>query len=468
MNEDVNIRLKARDEATTAFRKAGAACQSFAKTVGSAMIGLKGLLGGLALRATLGKALAAWTEQEQAAREMDQALRSLNDTSEESRRRAQEFASSIQAVSVHGDEAVLRLQALGANMGKLTGEQLERATKAALGLSRAFKMDASAAHGGAGVAAMRLVARAAQGQTQTLARYGIVLNDNLTPQQKFNQLLLIGEKYFTEMTKGVKTYGEEMTMLKNQIGDTFENLGAILTGLGKDESGYKWIRNMTSGFADLNDKLNSFIALKEKNIALDQKLAGIKAPSEQKKIGLGSLPGFISPQFHWMWKKITQQAEKAVDTYGRGYQDRFNEKQNMAARLDINQFRTDKAIERNKSLDLKPMALPGLPLNFLKTLPGIIQNGLKTSMTFIQKQVELGKGLPRTTPGLPGFQPNLEFQESRFLTLGRGNRNKTEENTAIMAREARQQTRLLASLDRKAGRSTTATTTPELLEAKLA
>ena len=145
MNEDVNIRLKARDEATTAFRKAGAASQRFSKTVSSAMIGLKGLLGGLALRATLGKALAAFTEQEQAAREMDQALRTLNDTSEESRRRAQEFASSIQAVSVHGDEAVLRLQALGVNMGKLTGEQLERATKAALGLSKAFKMDASAA-----------------------------------------------------------------------------------------------------------------------------------------------------------------------------------------------------------------------------------------------------------------------------------------------------------------------------------
>jgi hypothetical protein len=322
-------------------------------------------------------------------------------------------------------------------------------------------------------AAMRLVARAAQGQTQTLARYGIVLNANLTPQQKFNQLLLVGEKHFTEMTTGVKTFGEEMTMLKNQIGDVFENLGGILTDLGKDESGYKWIRGLTSGFTDLNDKLNAFITLKEKNIELDGRLAKLqgaaKAPGKTSSVGKDlALSIFSFGYSDWMWKKITQQAEKAVDTYGRGYQDRFNEKQNMADRLDINQFRTDKAIERNKSLDLKPMALPGLPLNFLKTLPGIIQNGLKTSMTFIQKQVELGKGLPRTTPGLPGFQQNLEFQESRFLTLGRGNRNKTEENTAIMAREARQQTRLLASLDRKAGRSTTATTTPELLEAKLA
>ncbi|OPZ96363.1 MAG: hypothetical protein BWY71_01956 [Planctomycetes bacterium ADurb.Bin412] len=266
-------------------------------------------------------------------------------------------------------------------------------------------------------------------------------------------------------------------MLKNQIGDTFENMGAILTGIGKDESGYKWVRNMTSGFADLNDKLNSFITLKEKNISLDQKLNQLMGSSDSQT-GSGSLMkkfmlSFIGfgPAGKKRDKMIGNATEWMYENIGLpiiGKEKTTYEKQNMAARLEINQFRTDKAIERNKSLDLKPMALPGLPLNFLKTLPGIIQNGLKTSMTFIQKQVELGKGLPRTTPGLPGFQPNLEFQESRFLTLGRGNRNKTEENTAIMAREARQQTRLLASLDRKAGRSTTATTNPELLEAKLA
>ena len=174
---NVDILIKARDAASAAFRTAGASATGFGGKMAGLFNQYKYAFAGLAVGAAAfaKKSIDAFTEQEQAAVELDQALRVLGDTSDESRRRAAEFAGSIQKVSIYGDEAVLQLQAMGVNMGKLTGLQLERATKAAIGLSRAYKLDVNSA--------MQLVSRAAQGQTQMLSRYGIVLDKNLTPRR---------------------------------------------------------------------------------------------------------------------------------------------------------------------------------------------------------------------------------------------------------------------------------------------
>lgn len=66
MGKSVNIAITAKDHASAAFAKAGAAAGGF----GSRLMSLKGLLagalGGFALKATVEKAMAAWGEQEQA------------------------------------------------------------------------------------------------------------------------------------------------------------------------------------------------------------------------------------------------------------------------------------------------------------------------------------------------------------------------------------------------------------------
>jgi len=129
----------------------------------------------------------------------------------------EDWARSIQKITTIGDEAVLEMAALGASLGKLSGQALQDATRAAIGLSRAVGVDTTAA--------MRLVARAAIGDTAQLTRYGIKLNELLSPQEKFNELLAIGAKNFNIATGEAATMTGQIEQLKNQWGDLREKIG---------------------------------------------------------------------------------------------------------------------------------------------------------------------------------------------------------------------------------------------------
>ena len=130
------------------------------------------------------------------------------------------FAASMQKVTVLGDEAVLELASLGASLGKLSGQALKDATKAAIGLSAALGIDA--------ISAMRLVSRAAIGDTATLARYGIKLSETLSPQEKFNELLRIGAQSFSLAEGQAKTFSGQVAQLGNAWGDVKEKIGEAL------------------------------------------------------------------------------------------------------------------------------------------------------------------------------------------------------------------------------------------------
>jgi len=72
---------------------------------------------------------------------------------------------------------------------------------------------------------MMLMGRAALGQTQMLTRYGIVLDETLTPQEKFNTLLKIGAKNFKLAEAAADTTAGRFVQFKNKIGDAAEQLG---------------------------------------------------------------------------------------------------------------------------------------------------------------------------------------------------------------------------------------------------
>jgi hypothetical protein len=159
----------------------------------------------------------AFMEQEDASNNLASAYKVLGVHSIDAMKRAEEFASSIQKMTVIGDEAVLQLMQLGASMGQLAGKDLERATIATIGLSRAFKIDTTAA--------MKLVAKAALGNVDTLTRYGIVLDESLTKQEKFNEVLKIGEKNFQLAQREIDTTAGKLKQLSNTWGDMKEGIG---------------------------------------------------------------------------------------------------------------------------------------------------------------------------------------------------------------------------------------------------
>jgi len=126
------------------------------------------------------------------------------------------YAAEMQKLTIYGDEQILSQMAYAKNLG-VTTDKLQEATTAAIGLAAQYRIDLASA--------MMLVGRASQGQTQMLTRYGIVIDQNLSTQDKFNELLKIGAESFNLAEEAAKTSEGTWTQFKNTIGDTAEELG---------------------------------------------------------------------------------------------------------------------------------------------------------------------------------------------------------------------------------------------------
>ena len=216
----VDVVITARDRASRQFKTIGLAAGGMGSMLKKAALAAGVYLGGRQVLRFLKDSVSLYGRQEAAVKGLSDALDLLGAGGRDNVHDMEKFAGSIQKNTRYGDEAILELMAMGSAMGKLSGETLKKSTKAALGLAKAYKIDT--------VAAMRLVARAAAGDTTTLARYGIKLGEGLSTQEKFNKVLEIGIRNFKLATDEVKTHNVIIEQLKNVWGDTKEFIGKTL------------------------------------------------------------------------------------------------------------------------------------------------------------------------------------------------------------------------------------------------
>ena len=218
--ENIDIWIRARDLASKQMTKIGKASTGMSNMLKRAAAGMAIYFGGRAIIRGMQESLELFSIQEKSVKSLSDALGLLGQNSAGTMKDMKNFAASIQKVTVYGDEAVLELMAMGASMGNLSGKPLKDATKAAIGLATAYKMDV--------VAAMRLVARAGVGDTASLKRYGIVIDANKTAQEKFNDVLEIGINKFKLAEGETKTYAGAIKQMKNAVGDLKEEIGKAL------------------------------------------------------------------------------------------------------------------------------------------------------------------------------------------------------------------------------------------------
>ena len=217
---DVDIVVKARDEASRQFGKIGGSAMTMGSMLRKAAAMAGAYLGTRQLLRFGRDSLEAFGKQEQAVNGLAAAYRLLGIEGAAPVKAMEKFAEEMQKTTRYGDEAVLELATMGATMAKLSGKDLEVAVKAAMGLAKAYKIDV--------VGAMRLIAKARVGDTQTLARYGIKLKEGLSAQQKYNEVVRIGGKNFKLVTAESKDYLVAIEMMKNHIGDLKEKIGGAL------------------------------------------------------------------------------------------------------------------------------------------------------------------------------------------------------------------------------------------------
>ena len=165
----------------------------------------------------------AYKEQEEADVKLQAAIRATGGDVEQLTAQYKGYASSIQAVTTHGDELVQNLVSQAKYMG-IADDKIKEATEGAIGLSEAFGIDTNTA--------LKGVANAFEGNFSQLERYIPALRSASTEAEKHAILQkAMADGFQLAKDRGASATGQ-MTQLANAIGDTKEQLGeAIITGI---------------------------------------------------------------------------------------------------------------------------------------------------------------------------------------------------------------------------------------------
>ena len=222
---EVSIGIKAKDQFSGMLSKAGRAVRGLAGAVRSTFSALwtatKWVAGGIA---TIGAAAAvtvrAYMTQQDAVEGLTAALRNQGDKVDELMPQYLAFAAAIQKVTKYDDDLIISTMALGRNMG-IEAKDLEASTKAAIGLAAAYKMDLETA--------MKLVAKSEGGMSDQLKRYGIVLNDTMSDEQKHQAVLAIGARNYKLAEAQAQTLAGRLAQLKNAFNSTLEVIGETVS-----------------------------------------------------------------------------------------------------------------------------------------------------------------------------------------------------------------------------------------------
>ena len=132
----------------------------------------------------------------------------------------QKFAAEMERLTTIEDSTILNTMALGASMGKMSGTELQNATKAAIGLSRGLDKDLDVA--------MTMIAKSAHGFTRGLGAVGVQLQKGMTNQQILNAVIARGTELFKIAEGETLTYSGAIAQMKNAIHDWAKVFGFAL------------------------------------------------------------------------------------------------------------------------------------------------------------------------------------------------------------------------------------------------
>lgn len=186
-----------------------------AKTAGAVFAGyltFKAIAGGIE------KATVAAMESEKAVQQFNVALNLSGQYSEAASQSFQNYAHALQQTTGVSDELILQNASLLVSIGRLSGEGLEKATKAALDLAAGMQIDVATA--------FDIVAKAANGNVTALSKYGLEVSKSATDSEKLAAALrFIETRFGGTATAGLFTFEGALKGLRNAIGDVFEEIG---------------------------------------------------------------------------------------------------------------------------------------------------------------------------------------------------------------------------------------------------
>lgn len=169
-------------------------------------------------------------ESEDAVNKLNIALKNQGIFSAQLSKEMQNYASELQRTSTFSDETILRTQAMLTTFG-LAGASMRDATKSTIDLASGLGIDLNTA--------ALLVGKAFSGETGTLSRYGIIIDENIPRSQRFAAALeQINQRFGGEAQAATQTFSGRMAVLGNQFDDVKEKIGGALIPVLETYMGY--------------------------------------------------------------------------------------------------------------------------------------------------------------------------------------------------------------------------------------
>jgi hypothetical protein len=185
------------------------------------------------LTAFLASSVKAYLDQENANERLNQSLKNQGIYTKQTATELQAYAGQLQRTTTFTDEAIVESMALLTTFG-LSGDKLKETTKLALDFSTSLGVDLHTAS--------ILLGKAFQGQTESLGRYGIKIDENIPKSERFTAVMdALNQRFggsaearLNTMSGRLENFGHRVDELKEKIGgllipvlDFF--LGKILT-----------------------------------------------------------------------------------------------------------------------------------------------------------------------------------------------------------------------------------------------
>jgi len=179
----------------------------------------------------------AYAKQEDAINRLNNALRVQGTYSYKTSEDLIKMSEAFQEVTRYGDDAVQEVMQQLLSTGNVLPHNLQRATQAVLDFATATGRDLQTA--------TMLVAKASEGATGELSRYGIRIDKNIPIAQRYNAVLTkLEEKFGGRAQADVKTYSGQMAQLGNIFNDVQEGIGGwILKFIHADDIIFPMLKN---------------------------------------------------------------------------------------------------------------------------------------------------------------------------------------------------------------------------------
>lgn len=281
---DITVTITARDLASNVFAQARGEVLKYAAGFASGQVAIDAFYRAIDIgKRIIVDSINAYAEAEQVTARLSASFKALGVDQVSATLSASDLATKLSQQSSFSDEAIQSAQELLVSIGKLSGEGLDRATRASVDLATKLKIDVTDA--------AKLLAKAAVGATETLARYGIVVDKTGTDSEVFARVLQQVETQFGGIARAAsETLAGSMDQVTKSVDELKESFGELLAQRGVSE-----LISGTTG------------ALRELRTALDDNSSSVSEfVSLLQSVGVG-----VNPLGNWF--KVASDSMKALD-----------------------------------------------------------------------------------------------------------------------------------------------------------